>query len=249
MKGIYQSIVNKKEAGIKSFGVLLDPDKTTESNLFKTVEKSIESNVDYFLVGGSLLMNGNFNTVVKTIKANSNIPLILFPGSSLQIHNSADGIFFLSLISGRNSEFLIGQHVIAAPMLKKSNLEIIPTGYILIDCGKPTTVSYMSNTTPIPYDKPDIASCTAMAGEMLGLKLLYLDGGSGAHIPISKEMITAVKKSCSIPLIIGGGLNNPAKATEALAAGADMIVIGNAIETNPQLISEVAERILELNVH
>ena len=249
MNGIYQTLLKKRETETKSFAVLLDPDKTNDTNLFKTIDKSIESNIDFFLVGGSLLMNNNLGNIVKTIKSNSSIPVILFPGSSLQIHPAADAILFLSLISGRNADFLIGQHVLAAPLLKKSELEIIPTGYMLVDGGKPTTVSYISNTTPIPHNKPDIASCTAMAGEMLGLKLLYMDAGSGAESPISKKMISAVRASCSLPLIAGGGINTAQKAMDALAAGADMIVIGNGIEKRPELLSEVSELIQELNIH
>jgi putative glycerol-1-phosphate prenyltransferase len=153
----------------------------------------------------------------------------------------------LSLISGRNPDFLIGQHVVAAPILKKSRLEIISTGYMLVDCGKQTTVSYISNTTPIPHDKPSVAACTAIAGEMLGLKALYLDGGSGAMYPVSNKMISMVKRSTDVPLIVGGGINTVQKALEALTAGADMIVIGNGIEKDPNLLVEVSERIIEMN--
>jgi putative glycerol-1-phosphate prenyltransferase len=153
----------------------------------------------------------------------------------------------LSLISGRNPEYLIGQHVTAAPILKKSKLEILPTGYMLIDCGKQTTVSYISNTTPIPYDKPSVAVCTAMAGEMLGLKLLYVDGGSGAQMPVSAQMIAAIRKSVDIPIIVGGGISSPKKAAEALTAGADLIVIGNVIEKDPNLLIEVSEQINAMN--
>jgi putative glycerol-1-phosphate prenyltransferase len=152
------------------------------------------------------------------------------------------------LISGRNPEYLIGQHVIAAPLLKQSNLEILSTGYMLVDSGQQTTVSYISNTTPIPNDKADIAVCTAMAGEMLGQKLIYLDGGSGAMYPVSPKMIQKVSKNISLPLIVGGGINSPEKATEALEAGADIIVIGNAFEKNPALLSEIAEAVHSFNL-
>jgi putative glycerol-1-phosphate prenyltransferase len=160
---------------------------------------------------------------------------------------SADAILFLSLISGRNPDFLIGQHVISAPILKKSSLEILPTGYILVDSGKQTTVSYMSNTTPIPHDKPEIAACTAMAGEMLGLKLMYLDAGSGAQRAISPKMISIVRKSVDVPLIVGGGIRSANEAYEAMLAGADTIVIGNGIEKNPALLAEVSEKIDDFN--
>ena len=168
--------------------------------------------MDLIFVGGSLLTNGNFATCISTIKSNCSIPVVIFPGNSMQVNKDADGILFLSLISGRNPDMLIGNQVISAPILKNSNLEILPTGYILIDSGKPTTVSYMSNTTPIPHDKKDVALCTAMAGEMLGLKLIFMDGGSGATNPISESMIQMVSEGINIPLIVGGGINSAEKA-------------------------------------
>jgi len=244
---LYSQLKDKKDKGIKSFAVLLDPDKMDKESCIRIVNMGLESKIDYFFVGGSLLTENNLNFIIKTIKANTTIPAILFPGSYMQIDVMADAILLLSLISGRNSDFLIGQHVVAAPILKKSRLEIFPTGYMLIDCGKQTTVSYISNTTPIPHDKPSVAVCTAMAGEMLGLKLLYLDGGSGAMYPVSKKMISQVRKSTEVPLIVGGGINTPQKAMDALEAGADVIVIGNGIEKDPNLLVEVAEKISEIN--
>jgi putative glycerol-1-phosphate prenyltransferase len=203
--------------------------------------------VDFFLVGGSLLTSTFLNSTVRTLKGHSDIPVILFPGSNLHIDPSADAILLLSLISGRNPDFLIGQHVIAAPVLKKSKLEILPTGYMLIESGKPTTVSYISNTTPIPYDKPEVAACTAMAGEMLGLQLIYLDAGSGAQRPVSPRTIAAVRRSVEVPIIVGGGITTPQAAEDALRAGADVIVIGNGIEKDPNLLVEVSERISAYN--
>src|SRR5205814_1035231 len=168
------------------------------------------------------------------------IPVILFPGTPSQVSRHADGLLYLSLISGRNPELLIGQHVISAPAVRKSGLEIISTGYMVIDGGAPTTVSYISNATPIPADKDDIAVCTAMAGEMLGMKLIYMDAGSGAKRAISEEMISRVAKVISVPLIIGGGIKEPEKAYLNCKAGADLIVVGNAIEKDPSLIKEMA---------
>lgn len=170
-------------------------------------------------------------------------PRILFPGNVLQVSREAEAILLLSLISGRNPDLLIGQHVIAAPYLKESGLEILPTGYLLIDGGSPTSVSYMSNTIPIPANKPDIARCTAMAGEMLGLRLMYLDAGSGARNPVPEAMIRAVRSEIGVPLIVGGGIRIPEQAMAAVSAGADLIVIGNAVEQSPQLILEMAEAI------
>jgi phosphoglycerol geranylgeranyltransferase len=237
MSGIYNSLQEKKRQGIKSFAVLLDPDKLDEKSCALTVQRCQEEGVDYFFVGGSLLLRDALDEMVAIIKKHSDIPVVLFPGSNVQITPKADAILFLSLISGRNADALIGQHVVAAPILKHSGLEVISTGYMLIDCGKPTTVSYISNTTPIPYDKPDIAACTAMAGEMLGLKLLYLDGGSGAAQPVSAATIQAVKRHTDVPLIVGGGINTEEKIITALKAGADLVVIGNGIEKDPGLIN------------
>jgi phosphoglycerol geranylgeranyltransferase len=247
MNFLYNKLLQNKARGYKSFAVLLDPDKLDEESCIKLVNLGIESTIDYFFIGGSLLTNYNLSSLVKIIKENSQIPVILFPGSYLQIDDSADAILLLSLISGRNPDYLIGQHVTAAPILRKSKLEILPTGYILIDCGKQTTVSYISNTTPIPHDKPSVAVCTAMAGEMLGLKLLYIDGGSGAQMPVSLKMIAEVRKSVEIPIIVGGGINTPKKALDALSAGADLIVIGNGIEKDANLLIEVSEQISAIN--
>jgi putative glycerol-1-phosphate prenyltransferase len=169
--------------------------------------------------------------------------VILFPGSPSQISRYADALLYLSLISGRNADLLIGQHVISAPFVKKSGLEIISTGYMVIDGGAPTTVSYISNASPIPADKADIALCTAMAGEMLGMKTIYMDSGSGAKKAISEEMISAVAASIDIPLIVGGGIRDAEKAYLNCKAGADVIVIGNAIEKDPSLIKEMAAAI------
>ena len=248
MKSIYTSLQDKKEKKQKSFAVLLDPDKLDESSCKKMVKLGVDNKIDYFFVGGSLLTDDSLASTIATIKAETNIPIVIFPGSNTQICKEADAILLLSLISGRNADALIGQHVVAAPILKQSGLEILSTGYMLVDCGRPTTVSYISNTTPIPYDKPAIAACTAMAGEMLGLKLIYLDGGSGALNPIGAEMIRLVRKSVDAPIIVGGGINTREKAYNALMAGADVIVVGNGIEKNPGLLSEVSGIVHELNM-
>ena len=173
---------------------------------------------------------------------------MLFPGGYLQVEPTADAILLLSLISGRNADFLIGQHVVAAPIIKQSKLEVLPTGYLLVDCGKQTTASYISNTTPLPDDKPSIAAATAMAGEMLGLKLMYLDGGSGALQPISTQTISAVKTVIDCPLIVGGGLNSIDKALAALNAGADLIVVGTGIESEPTLMVDISKKVVSYNV-
>jgi len=227
---IYQSLEKQKSQGKKSFAVLIDPDKVNEQILNELIELSANAKVDYFLVGGSLVISNQLNNVVQYIKKNSSIPVILFPGSSSHISRDADALLYLSLISGRNPELLIGQHVISAPFIRQSGLEVIPTGYILIDGGAPTTVSYISNALPIPSDKSEIAMCTAMAGEMLGLKLIYMDAGSGAKRSISESMIEKVAQNICVPLIIGGGITEPEKADLNRKSGADLIVIGNAME-------------------
>ena len=243
MKDIYTHILQSKKEGKKLFAILIDPDKQNNEDLSSIINKANNNKVDFFFVGGSLLTNDSLNSCISTIKENSNIPVVLFPGNAMQVHNKADGILFLSLISGRNAEMLIGKQVITAPILKKSNLEVLSTGYMLIESGKSTTASYMSTTTPIPHDKNDVAVCTAMAGEMLGLKLIFMDGGSGAVNTISEEMIKSVSEEIDCPLIIGGGINTSKKALEKLKAGADIIVVGNAIENNTDLITEISIKI------
>ena len=240
---IYKKITVNRKANKKSFALLIDPDKQNKNQLLSIIEKANDAKTDYFFVGGSLLTNDSLDLCLNTLKENSTIPIILFPGNAMQVNDKADGILFLSLISGRNAEMLIGKQVITAPILKQSSLEVLPTGYILIDSGKPTTVSYMSNTTPIPANKNTVAACTAMAGEMLGLKLIFMDGGSGAKNPISEAMIKEVRKSISVPLIIGGGINSGKKAIGNCKAGADIIVVGNAIEKDKSLITEIANAV------
>ena len=237
---IYQSLEKQKSLGKRSFAVLIDPDKVNEMILDELMVLSAEAKVDYFLVGGSLVISNQLDNVVQHIKKHSTIPVILFPGSSTHISKYADALLYLSLISGRNPELLIGQHVVSAPFIKQSGLEVIPTGYMLIDGGAPTTVSYISNANPIPADKNEIAMCTAMAGEMLGMKLIYMDAGSGAKRSITESMIEKVSQNISVPLIIGGGITDPEKAYLNCKAGADLIVIGNAIEKDPVLIREMA---------
>ena len=244
---IYQSLQEAKQKGEKKFVVLIDPDKLRLKNIQKIVDYSLEAKVDYFFIGGSLVVNNMLDHCLETIKKACDIPLVLFPGNnSTQLSYRADGLLFLSLISGRNADLLIGKHVISAPYLKMSPLEIISTGYMLIDGGVPTSVSYISNTFPIPANKDDIALCTAIAGEMLGLKLIYMDAGSGALNSISDSMIDVVSSAVDIPVIVGGGIRTPEDAANKVKAGADVIVVGNAIEKNPDLIKEMAAAVHEV---
>jgi len=245
---LYQHFVKNKQQGQKSLAVLIDPDKVDTEKIDQLVTLAVESKVDYFFVGGSLIISSNLDECIQQIKSTCNIPVVLFPGSPAQVSKYADALLYLSLVSGRNAELLIGQHVVSAPFVKKSGLEIMPTGYMVIDGGAPTTVSYISNATPIPSDKNEIALCTAMASEMLGMKLIYMDAGSGAKRPITESMIAMVAANIEAPLIVGGGITDPEKAYLNCKAGADVIVIGNAIEKDPALIKEMATAVHSLAI-
>lgn len=244
---VYSSLLEKRRAGKKSFAVLIDPDKVNPATLQETVGRAVEAKVDYLFVGGSLVISDHLDDCIGQIKQACSIPVLLFPGSPSQISRKADALLYLSLISGRNADYLIGQHVISAPFVKKSGLEIIPTGYMVVDGGAATTVSYISNANPLPADKPDIAYCTALAGEMLGMKLIYMDAGSGARKAVSEEMIAAVSQSIDIPLIVGGGIRTAEKAYLNCRAGADVIVVGNALEKDLSLMSEIAAAVHQLH--
>lgn len=237
---IYQQILQHSQAGKKQFALLIDPDKYSDEKLESCICNAREAGVSLVFVGGSLLVDDRMNESIRIIKNNCDIPVLLFPGSTLQFTEEADALLFLSLISGRNADLLIGRHVEIAPFLKKSSVEVIPTGYMLIDGGKPTTASYISNTFPIPANKPDIAACTAIAGELLGLKMIYMDCGSGAMNPVPPAMIKAVKNNIEIPLIVGGGIRTKQQIQAACAAGADIVVVGNAIEDDPELLHALA---------
>ncbi len=236
LSDILKKITNNK----KQLAVLIDPDKQTLNKLINFVKQINKTTVDLIFVGGSLV-NNNINETINTIKQNTKKPLVLFPGSLNQISKFADAILFLSLISGRNAEFLIGNHVLAAKKIKQSNIETIPTGYILVENGVTTSVEYISNTKPIPANKTDIAVSTAIAGELLGHKIIYMDSGSGAKHIISKEIISAVKSNINIPLIIGGGINTAKKLQSVYKSGADIAVIGTAFENNVNLLSEFCD--------
>jgi putative glycerol-1-phosphate prenyltransferase len=243
MMPVYQSLLDKKKSGYKSFAVLIDPDKVTKDSLLETVQLAVEAKVDYIFAGGSLVISDHLDECISQIREACSIPVLLFPGSPSQISKKADALLYISLISGRNADYLIGQHVISAPFVKNSGLEIIPTGYMVIDGGAATTVSYISNASAMPADKPEIAMCTAMAGEMLGMKLIYMDAGSGAKKAITETMINTVASHIEVPLIVGGGIRDAEKAYLNCKAGADVIVVGNAIEKDPSLILEMANAI------
>jgi len=242
-KSVLNRFVNLRKQNKKAFAVLIDPDNTDMNQIIETAQLCNEAKVDFVFMGGSLMLSNHLDECIKTFKSKSSIPVILFPGSPSQVSKEADALLYLALISGRNPELLIGAHVVSAPKIKASGLEIISTGYIVVDGGKPTAVSYMSNSAPIPYDKDDIAVCTAIAGEFLGKNVLYMDAGSGAINPVSENMIQKVSNQISIPLIVGGGISSPEKAIANCQAGADIIVVGNALEKDNQLIKILAEAI------
>ena len=221
----------------KKLVVLLDPDEEINSSLSELIFLSKKYLVDYFLVGGSTTFVKP-GELISTIKKTSSIPVFIFPGNLLQLDPGADGILLLSLISGRNPELLIGNHVVAAPQLKKMKTDIIPVGYILISCGSRTSVEYMSQTEAIPSNKKEIAVATAMAGELLGLRMIYLEAGSGAENPVPVELIRSVKDNINIPLIVGGGLKTGTDISNAYKAGADILVLGNGVVNNPGFLEE-----------
>ncbi len=234
---IYASILQNIANGKKMLAVLIDPDKCTNEHLQKLLPLLKMHTPNFIFVGGSQLKI-SFSNLIETFKKELNIPVVLFPGDVTQFSPNADALLFISLISGRNAEYLISQHVNAAIPIKKSGLEVIPTGYILIDGAKKSAVEYISNTQPIPRDKNDIALATALAGELLGMKAIYLEAGSGATMPVPLEMIQHVKAQISVPLIVGGGIKNITQLQAAYRAGADLVVIGNVLETEPAKIEE-----------
>jgi putative glycerol-1-phosphate prenyltransferase len=243
MRGFNEQIQDRSK---KRFALLVDPDKYDDRSLDQLITYINQDPPDLLLVGGSILFNP-IEITITALKLGTKIPVFIFPGNVIQLSDRADGILFLSLISGRNAEFLIGNHVLAAPHLNRSGIEVIPTGYMLIENGHATSVEYMSNTRPIPASKPEIAVATAMAGEMLGMKTIYLEAGSGAARPVGLDMIRAIRKQISLPLIVGGGISSVKGAREVYRAGADLIVVGTALEQQPALISEFCALRDELN--
>lgn len=224
--------------------MLIDPDfGQDEAQLERTVQNACMAKADLIFVGGSLLTSASFDRCVALVKQWSTKPVVLFPGSPSQLSRHADAVLFLALISGRNAELLIGHHVTAAPTIKALGIEAIPMGYMLIDGGKPTTVSYVSQTLPIPHNKPGIAAATALAGELLGLRSIYMDTGSGAERTVAPEMIAAVRAAVDLPIIIGGGIRTAEQARQLCEAGADVLVVGTAFEEDPEHIFAMSEAV------
>ena len=244
---VYQRILANKLSSKKSIAVLIDPDGHKMHNLGSILDLANESEVDYFFLGGSLIFDDELNDSIRFIKRHSDIPVVLFPGNETQLNENADALLLLSLISGRNPEYLISKHVASAPRIKKMGLEAISTGYMLIHGYRQTSASYISSTLPIPPDKPEIAAATAIASEMLGHKLLYLEGGSGSPRPIPLDVLKSVRRQIDLPIIVGGGIKNSEQIHNLYHNGADIIVVGTSIEKRPQLIRSFAETKREYN--
>jgi putative glycerol-1-phosphate prenyltransferase len=232
---LLKTLQQAKKDKQKLLAILIDPDKVHLDEIPHIIAKIEKLNAHFILVGGSLLFTAILDTLVLKIKAETTIPVLLFPGSATQISKHADAILFLNLISGRNPEYLISNHVIAAPLLKQTKLEVLSTSYLLVASGGETTASYISNTKPIPNHKPELAYATALAGYYIGHKLIYLDGGSGALNPVPQAMISQIAQNIDLPLIVGGGIRSPKQLEQAYASGADLVVIGTAFEEDEKL--------------
>lgn len=225
---------------IKQLSLLIDPGKLPLEELEPTIDLAIKHNIDFFFIGGSLMSHGVLDETIDLIKSKCNIPCILYPGSTYQISKKADACLFMSLVSGRNPEYLIGQQVVSAPLLKRAQIKTISTAYMLISNSISTSVAYMSQTFPIPTQKTDIALATAMAADMLGFTCIFIDAGSGAEQEVPVEAIKDISNHINKPILVGGGINTSKKLKQAFLNGADIVVIGNAIEDNPNLIAELA---------
>jgi phosphoglycerol geranylgeranyltransferase len=242
---VYTRLLETSRARGAAHLVLIDPDKMDTASLAQLVVSATAADVDAFLVGGSLVVDDSFHECIRTIKRSTTLPVIIFPGAVSQISGDADAILFLSLLSGRNPEHLIGSQVVAAPIIKKLGLEAIATAYMLVESGRMTSAEFMSNTKPLPRNKPDIAVAHAMAAEMIGFKFIYLEAGSGAELSVPEDMIAAIRRYTDVPLIVGGGINTPAEARKKAAAGANFIVTGTVLEKNgdARLIKELASAV------
>jgi len=244
---VYNYIINEINRRGSLYFILIDPDKPN-SNLQKFIRIATDCGVDGFFIGSSLLLSENFEKCVKTVKKNTDKPVIIFPGSIYQISKHADAILFLSVLTSTNTEYIIGQQTLASPIIFKYGIEPISTAYILIESGKMTSATFISQSKPIPRDKPDIAIAYSLTAQYLGMKLIYLEAGSGADNSVPVELIQGIKNFVKIPLIVGGGIKNPETAFEKSKAGADIIVTGNILEDTPEkkikgLISEFVNAI------
>ncbi len=242
---VLDSLISARDSKGAAFVVLLDPDRLPDQDFDQLIDTCALSGVDAFFVGSSLLFDQELDPYLDRIRHNCSLPIIGFPGSIAQLSAKLDAVLFLSVISSRNPEYLFGQHVHAAPIIRSRGIEPISTGYMLIESGSLTTAQYMSHSLPLPRDKFDVAAATALASEMMGMKLLFCDGGSGAENSVPEEMIQAITTTCSVPLIVGGGITSPREAAAKVQAGASVVVVGNGIERSQDrgYISELAAAI------
>ena len=227
---VYQYLMDIRKKHGAGFLVLIDPDRSTPLVVTEQAKQCRDAGVDAILIGTSIMMNGGFEEAVESVKSAVDIPVIIFPGEKSQVTSKADAILFLSLLSGRNPEFIIGEQIRSAPIIRRIGLEAISTAYLLVESGRTTSVEYISNTKPIPADKPDIAVAHALAAELFGMKFIYLEAGSGAARPVPDEMIRAVAAEVKIPIIVGGGIRTPETVEAKVRAGASFIVMGNHLE-------------------
>jgi phosphoglycerol geranylgeranyltransferase len=243
-KTIFNYLLSVKEEKGAGYIVLIDPDRNSEKNLEEKISKINECDVDAIFIGGSLILDNNCEKRVKMIKSLTKLPIIFFPGGVSQLNKYYDAMLFMSILSGRNPHYLIGEQVIAAPIVKDLGIETIPTGYLIIDGGSNSSVQFMSGSNPIPTEKPDILVAHSLAAQYLGKKIIYLESGSGAKNPIPNHLIEAVKRYIDIPIIVGGGIRTPESAYEKVQAGASFVVTGSIIEENDtNLINEFSDAI------
>jgi phosphoglycerol geranylgeranyltransferase len=235
MSAIYNRIINSQNA----IAILIDPDKFLQQNTIDFFRKLNLAQPDFIFIGGSTVSKTDFDSCIVELKKNTESPLIIFPGGSHQIHEAADSILFLSLLSGRNPDYLIGHHIAAADEISKMKIEVIPTSYLLIDGGKKSSVEFVSQTTPLPHDQDSLARKIALAGMLQGKKITYLDAGSGAINTVSQSMIRQVK-TIGLPLIIGGGIRSVEQVKTIHEAGANIVVIGNRIEDDIEFLLDIA---------
>lgn len=233
LERVYEQLLGVRQSKGAGFIVLIDPDKLRPDQTERFVQRCVESGVDAFFIGGSLIHSGEVNACVDRVKAASSLPVIGFPGALNQIAPSLDAVLFLSVISSRNPEYLFGQHVSAAPLIKRLGIEPISTGYMLVESGHCTTAQYMTHSLPLPRNKPEVAAATALAAEMMGMQLVFTDGGSGADDPVPADLIAAISTECAIPLVVGGGLRTTDDVSRCVRSGASFVVVGNAIEDRP----------------
>lgn len=240
MKDVFRQILINRELNKKMLAVLIDPAVCKGILLSQTISAIKTSTPDFVFIGGSHYM-ASIDSLVDLFHEETDVKVVLFPGNYSQFSPNADALLFLSLLSGRNADFLIGQHVISSIAIKRSKIEVIPTAYILVDGGKTSSVEYISNTKPIPQDKKEIALSTAIAGELMGMNIVYLEAGSGAKYPVNNEMISYLSSNLSVPLIVGGGIRTEEDLKTVYDAGADLVVVGNFFESNPQKIADFAD--------